>query len=503
LPISDEGLSGYKGHNLERGSLGHFLAEVRAGKIPAGTALIIENLDRLSRQGIDKTTDLLKALTQSGIDVHVIHGLSTTVLKAGFNNDLSAYITIGVSAKLAHEESEKKSQRIGSAWKVKKIAAASGKLFTRNIPSWLKVENDKIVERSEYVSMVKEMFSMASQGIGSKNICGHFNGAVSRAFVVKTLCNRSVLGEFRPKGSEVIYGYFPEIISPSEFNAVRAIMNSKRKNGNYIGGSRSSASADNLLSGIIFDITTDPNGKPMYYQKIKGGFQYLETAFTAKGKHDQNRTRYDKLEHSILAFLEKEDWVAIAGRSESDEYKSTKVALEATLSLLDKAQRHIETMKLAMDGEDIETVKVAIRSIAKDEAVILSLTAQKDALNQALEASKAKLGALYEGEELQQLIKEVVNDPSLRLRLRAELRKRIARIELFFIPNKFGVHAIVKYVNGVQGMATIFGSATREAALSRGLKEIDLGLYKPEIDLKEIWLWNWQEKQSKRKFQGS
>jgi DNA invertase Pin-like site-specific DNA recombinase len=72
LSISDEGLSGYKGHNVERGSLGHFLAEVKAGKIPAGTALIIENLDRLSRQGIDATVDLLKQLTACGIDVHVI-----------------------------------------------------------------------------------------------------------------------------------------------------------------------------------------------------------------------------------------------------------------------------------------------------------------------------------------------------------------------------------------------------------------------------------------------
>src|SRR5271166_2491651 len=83
LSIADEGLSGYKGHNVERGSLGHFLAEVKAGKIPAGTALIIENLDRLSRQGIDKTTDLLKDLPAHGIDVHVI--ALNRVLRAGLN----------------------------------------------------------------------------------------------------------------------------------------------------------------------------------------------------------------------------------------------------------------------------------------------------------------------------------------------------------------------------------------------------------------------------------
>jgi DNA invertase Pin-like site-specific DNA recombinase len=71
--LADKGRSGYKGDNLKKGAdLYDFLNAVKAGKIPKGTALIVENLDRLSRQGIDKTTELLKDLTQAGVDVHVI-----------------------------------------------------------------------------------------------------------------------------------------------------------------------------------------------------------------------------------------------------------------------------------------------------------------------------------------------------------------------------------------------------------------------------------------------
>lgn len=71
--LADKGRSGFKGDNLKKGADPcDFLTAVKAGKIPAGTALIIENLDRLSRQGIDATTDLLKQLTQAGIEVHVI-----------------------------------------------------------------------------------------------------------------------------------------------------------------------------------------------------------------------------------------------------------------------------------------------------------------------------------------------------------------------------------------------------------------------------------------------
>src|SRR5271166_3992943 len=103
LSIADEGLSGYKGHNVERGSLGHFLNEVKAGKIPTGTALIIENLDRLSRQGISATTDILRDLTKHGIEVHVIQ--NSQVLQAGFNDDLMSVIIMAVQADLANKES--------------------------------------------------------------------------------------------------------------------------------------------------------------------------------------------------------------------------------------------------------------------------------------------------------------------------------------------------------------------------------------------------------------
>src|SRR5258708_9247923 len=161
LSIADEGLSGYKGHNVEKGSLGHFLNEVKAGKIPTGTALIVENLDRLSRQGIDATTDLLKQLTKSGIDVHVI--AINRVLKASFNNSLVDHMLIGVQPALAFQESKKRSERIGSAWAAKRERIGkTGELYTRNIPEWLTVEDGKIVP--EVVSIVREAFRMGANG---------------------------------------------------------------------------------------------------------------------------------------------------------------------------------------------------------------------------------------------------------------------------------------------------------------------------------------------------
>src|SRR5260221_6996753 len=237
LSIADEGLSGYKGHNVEKGSLGHFLNEVKAGKIPTGTALIVENLDRLSRQGIDATTDLLKQLTKSGIDVHVI--AINRVLKASFNNSLVDYMLIGVQADLAFQESKKKSERIGSAWAAKRERIGkTGELYTRNIPEWLTVEDGKIVEVPEVDSIAREAFRMGANGIGVDNITRAIGSQFSRSWFARLLNDRSVLGEFQPKGAEVIPDYFPQVISRSEFDAVRLQIEGKRKNGRYAGGNR-------------------------------------------------------------------------------------------------------------------------------------------------------------------------------------------------------------------------------------------------------------------------
>src|ERR1700738_2392047 len=74
-------------------------------------------------------------------------------------------------------------------------------------------------------AVVKEMFRLASQGVGSKNIIQQLNQRVlSRSWVIMTLKNRAVLGEYKPKGREVIQGYYPQIISQSEFDAARTQM---------------------------------------------------------------------------------------------------------------------------------------------------------------------------------------------------------------------------------------------------------------------------------------
>ena len=57
LPLSDltcdDGFSAFKGAHIKKGSLGQFLAEIKAGNIAKGSILIAENLDRIRRSAPD------------------------------------------------------------------------------------------------------------------------------------------------------------------------------------------------------------------------------------------------------------------------------------------------------------------------------------------------------------------------------------------------------------------------------------------------------------------
>src|SRR4051794_2488645 len=56
--LHDLGVSAFRGTNAEQGHLAAFLEAVRIGRVPAGSFLIVESVDRISRQGIDEGYDL-------------------------------------------------------------------------------------------------------------------------------------------------------------------------------------------------------------------------------------------------------------------------------------------------------------------------------------------------------------------------------------------------------------------------------------------------------------
>src|SRR4051812_100768 len=69
LRLTDRGVSAHHSANAETGRLGVFLDEVKAGRVPSGSTLIIENLDRLSRDQTLKALNLFTCILEAGLTI--------------------------------------------------------------------------------------------------------------------------------------------------------------------------------------------------------------------------------------------------------------------------------------------------------------------------------------------------------------------------------------------------------------------------------------------------
>ena len=122
---ADNGASALKGTTTEKGSLDHFLSLVRAGKVKPGATLVIESLDRLSRQGPKATRQLIEQVTDSGVDVHILNlGLT---LNQRWEDSQQHSLILDVELSRSYLESSYRSARIKKAWANRKANAPEKK----------------------------------------------------------------------------------------------------------------------------------------------------------------------------------------------------------------------------------------------------------------------------------------------------------------------------------------------------------------------------------------
>jgi DNA invertase Pin-like site-specific DNA recombinase len=463
--LVDDGYSASKGEHVSHGEFGRFLKEADKGTY-RGHSLIAERQDRLSRLGNIETNLLFYRLVTAGVIICLSeeHRIIKDIKDL---DEMGTAILTTVRACADQEFSQKLSERVGRAWSGKQDAArASLTPMGKSLPGWLALEGQvksankivipgKIVVVPEKVALVREIYKLAAQGVGSRNICRRLHGRInSRSWVNKTLLNRAVLGEFQPgKSGEVIQGYYPQIISQTEFNDARAQMEKKRSLGKYVGGNRrNSATADNLFSGLLRDITLEPE-RGMDFQTVRQT-HYVMTAFNSGAP--SNRMRYDKLEKAITGFFLQVIWPDIANEGKSDEHKAAMAGLEAVKRERDIVERRLESLNKEMDtASDQSIVSALIKRIAKDETLLAAFTAQRGVLQASVAEAQAKTADLSETTTFFQLLNQLGSNPALRLPAKAAIAKKVARIELVFMPDRQGVIAFIQYTNGARDATVI------------------------------------------------
>jgi DNA invertase Pin-like site-specific DNA recombinase len=270
LHLEDLGVSAFKGDNATTGALAGFIAAVKEGRVRRGSVLLVESLDRLSRDQIGAALSLFLDLLGRGVEIQTF--TPERRYTSASVNDLASLLEPLVITSRAHEESLIKSRRAADSWKRKRKAAAEGNLavFTAACPAWLAPLPDGkgYRLRADRAATVRRAFRLAAEGNGLHEIAAALNRDKVPAFgrrggdwhpkaVHRLLTNKAVFGLFQPvrgrgkdraPAGDPVKGYFPPVVAEDEYYAVQGALTGRKLPRRARG-----KQVSNLFTGLLFN----------------------------------------------------------------------------------------------------------------------------------------------------------------------------------------------------------------------------------------------------------
>jgi len=320
----DAGVSSFMGDNLTPDkALGKFMKAVDRGEIAAGSALLVESLDRLTRQEILRAQSVFLDILNRGIKIITTSPAETYIYDS--RTGVVDLIVMLTRLDRAHAESALKSKRVKDAWKSKRKQAQDKIIITRVCPHWLKVSKDgknfEIIK--SHAKIVQLIFELA-ETMGYQSIARYLNEKGIRPFsekskgwqssnIVKILLNPAVVGTYQPRSVEhirmpggnvrrtnaegvPIEGYYPAVISQATFDRIQLRKRARSKNN----AGRKGPTVSNLFSHIA---TCGLCGANMVLVQ-KGGGQagtHLVCSIARRGAGCEYRSwSYEALEKSFF-----------------------------------------------------------------------------------------------------------------------------------------------------------------------------------------------------------
>ncbi|ELY5145269.1 recombinase family protein [Vibrio vulnificus] len=322
LTLRDLGKSAYHGTHFKDGALGEFINAVKEGTIPKGSYLLVESMDRLSREKISIALGRFMELLGLGISIVTLQDNRTyTTESLDRIEDLMLSLVFMMRA---HEESLTKSKRLKAAHAEKRKQARENlKPTGYNMPHWIKLTESGYELIPERVELLKRIFQMTIDGLGAIAIHKQLNQEAIKpwgrsktgwhtTYIKKILRARTVLGEYQPfktengkrmKDGEPIQDYYPEAIDVDTFK--RANLAIESRNG------KSSGTRKNAINNLFTGLVVCKNcGATMHYLNkgtgSKGG-QYLVCSRARQGAHHDGVSckyasmRYPVIEDAVLS----------------------------------------------------------------------------------------------------------------------------------------------------------------------------------------------------------
>ena len=317
----DLGLSAYRGKNATEGALAQFIEAVKSGKVAKGSYLLVESLDRLSRDSISKALEQFLFILRSGVNIATLSD-NRIYTSDSADNFTELLISLSVMSR-AHEESKIKGQRVGKAWANKReLARTEGKAYTSICPKWMKLKEGEYSLTPDRAEIVKRIFTMSISGVGAASIARKFNEESipvfgrgrhwHESYIKKILNSRTVIGELQPHrmdfsedGSKTripdgapIADFYPAVIDEATFHKAKANRAAPLSKG------RKGKGFTNLFTGMV---KCSSCGSNLHFLNKgygpKGGMYLQCSASKAKAGCTEKAFRYQPFEQAMLGVM--------------------------------------------------------------------------------------------------------------------------------------------------------------------------------------------------------
>lgn len=250
LSMRDEGLSAYHGAHLKKGALGVFLKAATDGKIPPGSVLVVEGLDRLSRADPLDAQAQLASIINAGVSVVTAADNKTysrETLKANPTDLLHAMLIM----MRANEESGTKSKRVGDALdrKCKGWLAGTyrGKISCGNVPSWVQWNGERYELIPDKAEAIRYAIRLYIAGYGAVKILQEFAAkgiSVTGEGFAENLLQLlkqpdAFIGnrKLTVGGTEyLLEGYYPRLIDDAEQARLKTALDKRKRGKNPANG---------------------------------------------------------------------------------------------------------------------------------------------------------------------------------------------------------------------------------------------------------------------------
>ncbi len=399
----DAATSAFRGKNAtdDKAELKRFLGLVEAKTIPVGSYLIVESLDRLSRQHPREALPRFLDLLNAGISI--VSCNDDKVYKAGKVDELDLIVSI-MEMSRSFRESDNKSIRVSSAWRQKQEEASTGKPMGATRPTWLdpvyrdedkdkpKKKPTHYVVNEQKKQIVKDIFQWTLDGYGREAIAKRLNEAGIPSFKGKTwggssvaqiLKSPTVLGVYQPysgkgkervKVGEPIKGLYEPIIDEKTFYEAQNATTER-----FVTGAKKQSRQYNVWQKILR--CTRCNAALNVYTKGAKQPPYLRCYEAGKGKCEARAIRLDRADEVFKQLLTKVNSLALV----QSDARSLQARLgEVRGRLIEQQQMRDETLEFLQTRQSL-SLRLMVAD-ADDE--IARLQHQEVELEKALAADR-------------------------------------------------------------------------------------------------------------------